>query len=474
MRVDLSYRQLRFLLSVYLILVYFYGVFASGAWSDDYAALLDPSAVGVHALRDSRPVYGYSLSLLFNLFDSTSQLSMIRFIGLIGLILLNNEIWIRLRNYPKNRTMMVFCTLGLTLPSFQFSAHWAIAFAMSWAGFLGLLGFRLFSAIGLRLRFIGLFSLMLSFMTYPLVTFIILPVLFIEGILKKDSGTNLLKRLTNPLWYFLLGGISTFFISALIVKLNDTTSNARVAFVAVEDVPSKLIWFFSRPWSLSFRPYLISSPSVIDITLFVSILSIVIFVLLYSYYNSLSSALSVFLVFNLYLVLSLTPLLLVSQNQIDVRFLGSNTWLVVVTLLFLLSSFFSEKFSTVTTKVSKPIFLSLLIFGFWSVNDRYLSFIQPVFVSNNKFIESKLATCKDSSFSRDVEIIARSRPWGQKDLLGSYSQVTDFASSWVPEGAVASFIKTNNLDFNPNPTLRSRFQKEESCHIYLDDYKVKP
>jgi hypothetical protein len=41
-----------------------------------------------------------------------------------------------------------------------------------------------------------------------------------------------------------------------------------------------------------------------------------------------------------------------------------------------------------------------------------------------------------------------------KDLLGFYSQITDLESNWVPEGAVASFIKTNNLHFNPRPTLR--------------------
>jgi hypothetical protein len=103
-----------------------------------------------------------------------------------------------------------------------------------------------------------------------------------------------------------------------------------------------------------------------------------------------------------------------------------------------------------------------------------LNFIQPVFVNNNEFIETKLTACKDSSFAKDVEIIERSRPWGVKDLLGFYSQMTDFESNWVPEGAVASFIKTNNLHFNPRPTLGSRTQKVESCHIYLDDYKVKP
>lgn len=474
MRGNPSDRQLRSLFSVYLILVYFYGVFGSGAWSDDYAALFDPSAVGMHALRDSRPVYGYSITFLFGFFDSTTQLSIIRLIGLIGLVLLNNELWIRLRNYPKHRTMMVFCTLGLTLPSYQFSAHWAIAFAMSWAGFLGLFGFRLFSIKRLRSRLIGLLLLMLSLMTYPLVAFFIFPVVFVEGLLNKDTGANILRRFKMPLWYFLLGGTSSYFMSAFVIKLHDTTPNARVELVTIENVPTKLIWFFTRPWSLSFRPYLISSPSIIDIALFVSIFSTLIFVLLYFYYASLRSALSVFAIFNFSIVLSVLPLLFVSQNQIDVRFLGSNTWLVLVTLLFLLSCFISEKFSAVTSKVSAYFFLSFLIFGCWSVNDRYLNFIQPVFVNNNEFIEAKLAVCEDSFFAKDVEIIERSRPWGVKDLLGFYSQITDLESIWVPEGAVASFIKTNNLHFNPRPTLRSRAQKIDSCHIYLDDYKVKP
>lgn len=467
-------RHLRSLLSLYLTVVYLFGIVTSGAWSDDYAALLDPSAVGLHALRDSRPISGFSISVLFSVFDSINQLPFLRFFGLLGLILLNNEIWIRLREYPKHRIFMIISTFGLTLPSFQFAAHWAIAFVMSWATFLGLLGLRLFSNKNLKLRGFGLLILIISLLTYPLVVFFIFPVVFVEGLMSKDTANKFLGRFAQPFLYLSIGTPASYLVSIVIIKLNGTSSNARVELVSFENVPEKITWFFTRPWALSFRPFLISSPSVIEMVMFVTIFFFLILTLMVFYYRSLVRGILVFCIFNFVIIVSVLPLLIVSQNQIDVRFLGANTWLVLVTLLFLFSNFISEKTLRAVPKLISFGGILLLVFGFWSVNDRYVSFIQPTFLGNQNFIESELVKCVTPYPDMKIDIIRRSTFWEGRQLLGFYSQTTDLESDWVPEGAVSMYLDSIGIGLNRKPNLVTKSEKEGVCQVILDRYRVLP
>ena len=82
--------QLRVFSAVYLIAVYAFGIFSKTAWSDDYPALVDPSDVALHAIRDARLVYGGLIDLLFHQFDSIALLSFVRLFGFLGLLLLND------------------------------------------------------------------------------------------------------------------------------------------------------------------------------------------------------------------------------------------------------------------------------------------------------------------------------------------------------------------------------------------------
>jgi hypothetical protein len=168
------------------------------------------------------------------------------------------------------------------------------------------------------------------------------------------------------------------------------------------------------------------------------------------------------------------PLLIVSQNQIDVRFLGANTWLVLVTLLFLFSNFISEKTLRAVPKLISFGGILLLVFGFWSVNDRYVSFIQPTFLGNQNFIESELVKCVTPYSDMKIDIIRRSTFWEGRQLLGFYSQTTDLESDWVPEGAVSMYLDSIGIDLNRKPNLVTKSEKEGVCQVILDRYRVLP
>ncbi len=90
MRFQLTMAKYRFAAALYLFLVYAFGVFSKSAWSDDFSALFDPDAVALHAIRDSRIVYGWLVDLLFGQFTTIQSLAFIKLLGLLGLILLND------------------------------------------------------------------------------------------------------------------------------------------------------------------------------------------------------------------------------------------------------------------------------------------------------------------------------------------------------------------------------------------------
>ena len=90
MRFQLTTAKYRFAAALYLFLVYAFGVFSKSAWSDDFSALFDPDAVALHAIRDSRIVYGWLVDLLFGQFTTIQSLAFIKLLGLLGLILLND------------------------------------------------------------------------------------------------------------------------------------------------------------------------------------------------------------------------------------------------------------------------------------------------------------------------------------------------------------------------------------------------
>jgi hypothetical protein len=425
----------------------------------------------MHALRDSRPIYGATISFFYSFFNTVQELSFIRLFGLLGLILLCNELCQRFEKMPNGNSMMVLTTFALTLPSFQFSAHWAIAYGMGWSGFLALIGFRLFSGSELKFRLLGLLLLLLSLLTYPLVTFILFSVVFIEGLSLKETASQLLKRQLKPLLFLTLGIPLSYFVSLIFMYSQNVSPNSRVLLVSIDQAPEKFIWFITRPFALSFRPFLIDSPSVSEMVIWVFLGSILILSLLIFYYNSLPKALRVFCLFCFVLTLSILPLLFTSQNQIDVRFFGSNTLLVLVITLFLslnyLSSIHSERIRKFL--ISTGVF-TLILFGFWSVNDRYSQFIKPIFQGSQNLISSELEGCEYNLKMPRIEIIQRELPWSVRPLIGFYSQESDFESVWVPLGAVTAYAKSNRIEAKEVVLLPSIENSKGGCQIFLDNY----
>ena len=471
--IDLSNNKVRLLSFFYLFFVYIYGVHNFGAWSDDFWSLHDPRAHFLHALKDGRPIYGWLIEFLFSMFRSVESLKFIRFFGLVGLLLFNDAAtrYLLSKNLPYR--VVVASLVAFTLPSFQLSAHWAIAFSIGWTGFLALQGLILWGRDGLLHKLFGLFLFTVSLLIYPLLSFFVISVLFADMYLTSFTRSGIYQRIRNILPLLVLGALLSAGFSRALLILLSLDYNPRVQIIGLTQIPEKLIWFVTRPLLLSYRPFLIDSPPIAIIGA-----QIIFFLLFFVFLISLTllrwRKVLFFLFFlNINLAVALLPLLVTTANQIEVRFLSSNTWLVT---FLLVNSMFSAITSALrfdersNARIVTTISCGLLIFGAYTVNDRYLNFIQPIAKVSRDFVTTEIQKCSPSQLESGIEVVARDTPWPSRKLLGMYSQVTDLASEWVPLGAVSMVLASDSFRSKPVGSIDWGIGSPNKCTVDLNRF----
>ncbi len=465
--------RVRALAAFYIFVVFIAGVCIEGAWSDDYAAFLDPQAIGLHAIRDGRLIYGGLIQFFFGQISDVNGLVLIRLFGLLGIMLLNDLIILQLSKKSMPILISIATSAAFTLPSFQFSSHWAIAFGMSWAAYLSVLGFIQFrntSRLGLISGSILVTS---SLLIYPLMSFFVVAFVYAEIQVKRINLRPALRLLRHVGIYLLSGIAIGALLSYWFLRLNNLEANPRVALVDINDIPTKIFWFFSRPFAVSFRPFLIDSPTLVGILTFSSALLLILIFLFFRKQASLGGVIEELATLFLFLIFSLLPILLASQNQIDMRFVGSNTWIVCFVLVYqagsLIENLARDKLRFFTKGLSA---LLLLIFCLITVNDRYFSFIRPVYLSNQRFLSQSIDGCDREQIEKGIFVLDRTLSWKSKPFIGVFSQYSDFESEWVPRGAIQLFLSsrqmnTNGIERQPEATVSSEY-----CTIDLNQYEI--
>lgn len=467
------YVHYRGISALYLLSVYAYGIFTKSAWSDDYSGLLDPESTGLHAIKDGRIIYGKFLAILFSNFDTISLLMIIRFTGFIGLLLLNDFI---LKTFLKIRPSIgtiAAIAIAFTLPSFQFSSHWASAWMLSWAGYLAVLGFHLQSYHSKLSKILGLILGVCSLLLYPLNSFFIFTYIYSLWLIQNCDFKTLFKNtVRGGIFLILCIGVS-YFIASLYVNLSALEFNQRVSIVQPAAIPEKVIFFITRPFALTYRPFFIDSPSALGL-LSTSVIFIgILIILLWLNCRGIRKTFIHFIIFNIFVLASILPLLLVLDNQIDLRFVASNTWLymfVVVILLSNLKKLLKEHTHQFLSKSVSFIFFILLILGIVSVNINFVTLYKTPFIEKQKFITEQISGCSQFELNRQIVILKRSQPWEMRNIIGAYSQHTDLESEWVPVGAFYYIMIDAGYRPNKLPILSRGMTGKGSCYISLDDY----
>jgi hypothetical protein len=397
----------------------------------------------------------------------------VRLFGLLGLILLCDLVIQRLIKPGRWALVTLATVVSFTLPSFQFSAHWAIAFGMSWAAYLSVLGYMYFEKGQSSDYLIGGMLITASILIYPLMSFFVVSFTYCRLITIGGKPRELLTALYRLSIYLLTGtgfaAVSTF----IFLKANELDANPRVALVALFDLPEKVYWFISRPIALSFRPLLITSPTIIETLLFCFFGFVFLSLVFFNINQSLKKVFINLTFLFTFLVFSIVPLLLANQNQIDLRFIGANTWLVSFVLIYLSGKSlakFRDVFVLRLFRISVAGFL--LIGGFFTINDRYLNVIQPIYSMNQIFIKQSIADCTEQQVSEGLVVMQRTAEWKIKPLLGVFSQTTDFQSDWVPIGAVKIYLSSNEIQTNRILQNDSVDSLTKYCSIDLNEYEA--
>lgn len=473
MLTKLSTGKYRLVAALYLFLVYALGVLSKSAWSDDYAAILNPGAVGLHAIKDGRLLHGWSIDFFFSNFDSVQSLTFIRIFGLAGLILLNDILIKKFLSVQSSIAVVVASTVAFTLPSFQYSAHWAGAFGFSWTAYLAILGFTLFTENTGFKKSCGYLVFVLSLFAYPLMSFFIFPFVYSVWLIRGVSIKALFRDLAVVIFLFVSGGAISFALTALYLNIKGLTFNDRVALVAVDDIPSKIVFFFTRPFALTYRPFLIDSPTLPSLLLTLIVFSSFLVFLFWQKWKSLAAVSAHILTLNLFFIASLLPLLVTSDNQIEMRLVSTNTWLycfVVVFLFLKLQTTAGVKVDFYRFKSQVITVLFLLIIGFLTINHNFWNLYHEPFQDKQRFFQEQFSACTETQIQSRVVIIKRTLPWPHKELIGVYSQSTDLESDWVPVSAAIQYLRDSNIKLINVPILVEANTNPGACVIRLDEY----
>jgi hypothetical protein len=263
--------------SFFLFITFILGTVSNSAWSDDYSAFHEPYEVRLHAIKDGRPLYGLAIQYLYQTISTVDELKLIRLLGLIGIVLANLIVVRQLQSKSLKLAGPIASTLAFTIPSFQLSAHWAIGFSFSWSTFFALIGL-LHLQHKQRFRiFAGVLLFIISLLVYPLNTFFIFSFLFALAIVSKASIGEYISQFYRASSFLALGVLISTLLCWFYLKVESTPTNPRVAFVTLEELPEKVVWFVSRPLVLSFMPFQIVSPTLTHILVSVLPITLVVF-----------------------------------------------------------------------------------------------------------------------------------------------------------------------------------------------------
>jgi len=468
-----SIKKIRLTAAFLLFVIYIPGVVSTGIWSDDYSALFDPHAVQIHASRDGRPLYGFAIQLIFNLFDSVNSLWLIRLLALIGLILLNDLVIKVLCNSEFDVRKVVSSIGAFSIAGFQVNVHWATTFLFCWVAYFSLLGFTLLVKESYKNKCIGILLLTASSLSYPLLTFFILPIVFLNWY----EGGGKFRILKWNLYWFFFGIFFAAFFSLLInnfsLRARGLDLNDRFSFISVSDLPGQISWFLSRPFVLAFRGFTIYSPGGVEALLGLLVVNSLILIGFFLKYSSFVKSIKAHLLFLFFTIASMTPLFFPDQQQIDVRYVTVGSWLASYMLITSIVLIFERIFRGKGRVWSNSFAVVLLLLFFLSINSRFVSVIKPIYSETKSFVSRELDDCEDLQIIKGVFVLPRTIEWPKKPYIGLFSQITDLESSWVPLPAVRIAIQDNPTFQNFSIPVSWGNPGSKGCLVDLNEFKKK-
>lgn len=451
-----------------LCVAYIRGVFITTAWSDDYPIMMQEDHDINTPLIDGRPLFALLQYLSFSFVDKNPEnLFVLRAISLATLLCL----FLVLNNFlgVKSRSAQILIALGFCLPSFQWFIYWATIWSWSIPLLLSTLAWMLWKNDSNH-QLLAVFMLACAFLIYPLNSLLPFSLLAIKATYNRTEVRKLWKEFMGGLKLYGIGICLSSIVVLTVFRISTTTPSGKVStFVSPSEILNKLNWWVTRPFAIAFRPFMIDSPTAAVAFFTVIPVFLVTFVGLYHQSRKMNENpfLRIITIISL-AAIPISPLLIVSQNQIDFRLLAS--WNLAIFLIFALFiiSWLKENRIIRLSIISLAVSLVLI-----QSNQNFNRTFKVPFSQKNSFLISSLQNC---DLNAETIVISPKKPWPSLPLIGNFSTVSDLAHPWVLESNL-TLIKQQ---ISPKLSSQTRliYQLEDSvnnsdkrhCIINLDRF----
>ncbi len=403
------------------------------AWADDWAfisAYRTASAeVKFEHVSGLRPILQIVMDQTFGRVSEFESLYLLRLFSLVGLLVLSQLIMRHLTEleYSKS-TVFYFGLLINFLPTFWIYTNWATVFIYSWVCVLSVISFNIFR----HNKIVSIILSTICFLTYqPAAVFSAF--LVFAYLLKKG-------RLERMFWLYLSSLITSSGLGFLLGKVIVATSNSSVkSRTEVIDSPfelaEKFFWVLTRPVLLSFRPFIVESRGFLTAIFTLICLSVALYSI-WSIFKYKVTSLTDFLI-GLFavVVVGLLPVVVIKESLIEFRTLPTTS---CMGLLLLISGFEQIKMKSYKFQFLPLLLIVVSIVSLTLYSQQKISevFIQG-FHKNNEYIKASYA---NQGFPEKIVVLLDSKPWPQRNYIGSLSAKTDLQMPWVPLGEVSQIL----------------------------------
>jgi len=421
-------------------------VFRDLAFADDFSFLyvvnvVKDNSLLEHNFREGRYLSGIFQHAGFYLAKNVDGLVLLRFLSFLGLMLLMWNIRKRyvasLDSHASSKILVALFLLPVFTQYIFFATTWMAFWILNlvWLATLKTLeAGKKSSCIALLLITVaGFFS-----QSFPFWTFAFLGLHLLIEELNIESQI----RITLKMLFLVAGGTLLNVITTLVINnLLSLGFSSRIDIVDFDDIPEKLFWFLSRPLILIYRPFLIDSPRALEaLIVFAVMFALTLFLFLRSReeqfgMESQRVKLQKFGILQFLILLSLTPLILWNQNQIEFRLVGSGAFLALSIMVVSIVKISKHSYNSVSRFTSGILVVVLILIPMLNVL-RFEEFRKSPFELKEAFIERSLTKCRIAAKEFDI-VYKLPENWPTRNLLGDYSVGTDLQMPWVPPSDIA-------------------------------------
>jgi hypothetical protein len=429
-----------------ILLAFSPGVFMESFWSDDYNSLMNRNEVVDLLLSDARPALAISIIFGFSLISGPGDAWILRGLALAAMIFLFLLIAKGI-DKSRQRSFGIFSiAISFCLPSFQMYIHWA--WPLMWAALASLLAFRFWATGTVPRKILGILLLVFALTNYPPTALFYFSAIAVINVLNRSSTSKIIKETIQGLYLLAISVVISIMVVATTLRLVHVHPTGRVRLISIDEMPEKILWLLTRPITIGLRPFMIDSPApwFALVTAIPALVIIFFGIKAQAQTPNESTILRGFSIVFL-LILTLLPLMITPENQIEFRMISGYCWGITSLVVYFILTMIDQWFVTANIKSRLRVVIPLIIpitlsfVCIFTVNTHYFELFNNSYRQKTTFLETKISKCFNTSGVKEVFIFPPKLPFPSLNRLGIFSMSTDLYSGWVAKPNVELILQ---------------------------------